>query len=512
MNPLEQLRQRSSALQSIAGRTLASSRVPGFSRSSRDDIVRFASSTYNAVRRHFASWKGLALLLLLGCCLLALTRSGGFAGTGSPEADDYILGPQDKVRIRVFEWRASRDEVFEWAALNAEYTVGAGGKLSLPLLGEIRAGGKSPSELSSAIGSALKRRIGLAEPPDISVEVVQFRPFYISGDVERPGEYAYRPGLTVLQGITIAGGTTRQAGRGLRLEREAISADGDISLLLADLAGVVARKARLTAELQGLEEIPIPQDLKPPVNPTTVKEMVVQESFLFQSRKAAFAAEVQALEQLRSLHEKEASSLTEQLSTHSRQIGLVNRELETVVELYNKQLTTAPRKLALERNAAQLEGDRIRLEANLNRAHQEVARTDIAMLDLRNKRLNQITTEIRANQTREEELGQRIETATKLLYDTEFASSRLAATRAGLERARPIYTVVRRSSDNWIEIVVSETTRLEPGDTLKVELSTPSSAPMEATTKSPKFPTNLAPQSEATREATRATSTRQPLN
>ena len=60
--------------------------------------------------------------------------------------------------------------------------------------------------------------------------------------------------------------------------------------------------------------------------------------------------------------------------------------------------------------------------------------------------------------------------------------------------------------------MVSETTRLEPGDTLKVELSTPSSAPMEATTKSPKFPTNLAPQSEATREATRATSTRQPLN
>ena len=136
-----------------------------------------------------------------------MPRSGGLAGpVGS---SDYALGSQDKIRLKVFEWRASRDEIFEWTAFNAEYTVGPAGKISLPLVGDVLAAGKSPSELSQAIGQALQTRIGLVEPPSISVEVVQFRPFYIVGDVDRPGEYAYRPGLTLLQAITIAGGGPR---------------------------------------------------------------------------------------------------------------------------------------------------------------------------------------------------------------------------------------------------------------------------------------------------------------
>ncbi len=136
---------------------------------------------------------GLVIPIIV-VCLFVVPRSGGMAGpVGS--SNDYTLGSQDKVRLKVFEWRASRDEIFEWTAFNAEYTVGQGGKISLPLVGDVVAAGKSPTDLSQTIGQALQTRIGLVEPPSISVEVVQFRPFYIVGDVDRPGEYAYRPGL-----------------------------------------------------------------------------------------------------------------------------------------------------------------------------------------------------------------------------------------------------------------------------------------------------------------------------
>src|SRR5262245_64559726 len=89
-----------------------------------------------------------ALALGLGIPFLqASTCAAGQTETGN----EYVLGPQDKIRLKVLEWRASRDEVFEWSALNAEYAIGAGGQLSLPIIGEVQAGGKTPKELATTI-------------------------------------------------------------------------------------------------------------------------------------------------------------------------------------------------------------------------------------------------------------------------------------------------------------------------------------------------------------------------
>ena len=68
--------------------------------------------------------------------------------SGSPSASsaaDYLLGPQDKLRLKIYEWRASRDVIFEWTALNDEFIVGAEGFLSLPFAGDIRAAGLPPA-------------------------------------------------------------------------------------------------------------------------------------------------------------------------------------------------------------------------------------------------------------------------------------------------------------------------------------------------------------------------------
>src|SRR5262245_19415695 len=259
----------------------------------RVSVGRFAQHVRSIPRkaqRAFVAWSWLILPIAV-ICLLVVPRSGGLAGPAG--SNDYVLGSQDKVRLKVFEWRATRDEIFEWTAFNAEYTVGQGGKISLPLVGDILAAGKSPTDLSQAIGQALQTRIGLAEPPSISVEVVQFRPFYIVGDVERPGEYAYRPGLTLLQAITIAGGMPRAKNLSpARLERESISTRGDLRLFESDLVATLARKARLTSELQASDEIAIPDELNASATDTSYRAIINQETVLFQSRKEAFATQV----------------------------------------------------------------------------------------------------------------------------------------------------------------------------------------------------------------------------
>ena len=127
-------------------------------------------------------------------------------GASAANAKDYVLGPQDKLRVKVYEWRASRDKLFGWDALKDEYTIGPNGSVSLPLVGEIKAAGLTTGEMANSIGDSLMKNIGLARKPNTAVEIVQFRPFDVVGKVTQSGEFAYRPGLTVLQALSIAGG------------------------------------------------------------------------------------------------------------------------------------------------------------------------------------------------------------------------------------------------------------------------------------------------------------------
>lgn len=126
-----------------------------------------------------------------------------------PNGADYQLGPLDSLRLKVVAWRASQGEVFEWNAINGEYTVNAGGKISIPLIGEIRASETTTVELADALAKRLQQRLNIAQTLNATIEIIKFRPFYIVGDVANSGEYSFRPGMTVIQAMSIAGGLPR---------------------------------------------------------------------------------------------------------------------------------------------------------------------------------------------------------------------------------------------------------------------------------------------------------------
>src|SRR5205814_1909785 len=134
--------------------------------------------------------------------------------------------------------------------LNGEFLVDPSGNVFLPLVGEIPAQNRTTAELANSISDRLQSRVGLADRPDASVEVSEFRPFYIVGNVEHPGNYPYRPGMTVLQAVSIAGGWQRLLDANLlRLEREAITSRGDLRVVGAERDALLARRARLDAEM-----------------------------------------------------------------------------------------------------------------------------------------------------------------------------------------------------------------------------------------------------------------------
>ena len=145
----------------------------------------------------------LAALVLAGLVLLAGPGGARAQDGGAAEAQrviaEYRLGSGDKVRVTVF----GED------ALTGEYLVGGSGKISLPLVGEVQAGGLTISQFQNEVITALKE--GYLKDPKVSAEVLNYRPFYILGEVQKPGEYPYSNGLTVLNAVATANGFTYRA-------------------------------------------------------------------------------------------------------------------------------------------------------------------------------------------------------------------------------------------------------------------------------------------------------------
>jgi len=112
---------------------------------------------------------------------------------------DYALGAGDKLRVIVF---GEPD-------LSGEFDVSGSGNVALPLIGQVRARDLTLSQFEDAIET--KFREGYLNNPRVSVEVLNYRPFYIYGEVENSGQYPYTNGMTVLNAVAVAGGYTYRA-------------------------------------------------------------------------------------------------------------------------------------------------------------------------------------------------------------------------------------------------------------------------------------------------------------
>jgi polysaccharide export outer membrane protein len=112
---------------------------------------------------------------------------------------DYRLGSGDKLRVIVFGE----------PNLSGEFDVSGSGKVALPLIGQVDAAGLTVSQFETAMITKLMD--GYLNSPRVSVEVMNYRPFYIYGEVGNPGQYPYTNGMTVLNAIAVAGGYTYRA-------------------------------------------------------------------------------------------------------------------------------------------------------------------------------------------------------------------------------------------------------------------------------------------------------------
>ncbi|MGE4350919.1 MAG: polysaccharide biosynthesis/export family protein [Bdellovibrionales bacterium] len=112
---------------------------------------------------------------------------------------DYVLGTGDRVKLTIYGE----------ADLSGEYEVSSTGVVSLPLIGSVQAARRTIHDFEQAVRSKLSE--GYLKDPRVSAQVINYRPFFILGEVSKPGSYPYVNGMTVVNAVALAGGYTYRA-------------------------------------------------------------------------------------------------------------------------------------------------------------------------------------------------------------------------------------------------------------------------------------------------------------
>jgi protein involved in polysaccharide export with SLBB domain len=150
--------------------------------------------------------------LLLASILCACSALGtGIMSTGAPTAEGVAsyAATDSTAELRLAAGDKLRVTVFGEDKLSGEFQIDNAGFVSLPLAGTVQAAGLTKPELEQSLTTKLKGEY--LRNPKITVEVINFRPFYVLGEVQKPGEYQFRSGLNVLSAVAIAGGATYRA-------------------------------------------------------------------------------------------------------------------------------------------------------------------------------------------------------------------------------------------------------------------------------------------------------------
>ncbi|TIP29471.1 MAG: sugar ABC transporter substrate-binding protein [Mesorhizobium sp.] len=380
-------------------------------------------------------------------------------------ADEYRLGSQDKLTIRVAEWQTVEGTFRDWTAVNGEYTIGPAGTLSVPFVGEMPASGKTTSEIAAAISQALQRKLALADRPEASVEMAQYRPFYISGEVETPGQYPYVPDLTVLRAMSIAGGVRRAEGQ--RYARDMINAKGEFDVLQDQRVRLIVRRARIEAQIADKPTFDVPKEV---ADDPKLESIVADEMAILTADQKNLKLRLQALDDLKKLLQSEIDSLQKKIVNQQRQVDLAKEQLSGIGSLAQKGLVVNTRVLNSQQTIADLEGQILDYETAILTARQSISKANQDAIDLQNTQDADLAT---GRQQAEADLSEtmlKMNMHTGLMAEAMSGNPALQRYRDG-EEPTMTFSLVRMADGKTSEIAASEDTPVLPGDVIKVKLA-----------------------------------------
>lgn len=381
---------------------------------------------------------------------------------------DYRLHVGDVVEISV----ARAPE------LKQRVPVQLDGSISFPMLGNLPIAGLTPSEAQARIQAILatkvfRQRISdgreneiMIDHDEVTATVVEYRPVYVNGDVSKPGEYSYRPLMTVRQAVALSGGYELMRYRMQNPVLESADLRAEYETLWAEFAKEQAHVWRLKTEL-GEDKNLDRSNLKDlPLGQSTISEIVHVEAEQLKARQADYDSQKEFLQRAIALGQNQVGVLTEQQKQDDEGAQADIDELQRTMDLYGKGSLPSPR-VADSRRAVLMSSTRkLQTSAQLMqiKQQQDDFTRQIGKLDAQRKM--ELLRELQDANLRLSEIRAKLQsTAEKLQYATIVKSQFMRG--SGSE---PQIAVIRIGEKGQQRILANEESELQPGDVVEVTL------------------------------------------
>ncbi|MDB5614739.1 MAG: sugar transporter substrate-binding protein [Devosia sp.] len=309
---------------------------------------------------------------------------------GAHAASPYKLGVSDTLTIKVVQWKAGSSTLEEWTALSGDYVVGADGTVNFPMLNPIEGAGKTSNDLAAVLGATLQQTLGLSTAPTVTVEISKYGPIYVTGDVGTPGEYPFAPNLTVVKAVALAGGERRIAEAVARPEREILTTSGALTVLQDEHRRLLVRRARLDAELAGMEQIPVPPELE---GAADVDTLVASETAILSAQRRQAEAQTTSLTDQVALLNRQIEAFGQKQTGTEAQLASARDQLEKITALSDDGLALASRVTSLQTSVSDLESRLLDTQTTTMQAQQDIAAAEREQAMLTDQRLSDMSLE-----------------------------------------------------------------------------------------------------------------------
>jgi hypothetical protein len=401
-----------------------------------------------------------------------------FGGISTPVlADSSQLAPQTRIRLTIVQWMPTKGLYEKWDSIGGEFLISEANTVSLPVIGTLPVSNLDSGELAAEISRKLKAKIGLVETPNVTVEILDQQPIYVVGDVSKPGEYKFRPGLTVLQSLAMSGVEFRALNGSLGSVGQT-GYVGQLREIENSILRSQIRIARLQAEISGANEMRFDQGVQE--NPELATAILQQEKLILAARINVVNRQSKSLNELRDLLSAEIGMIEKKIGGTDEDIESIKKELANAKSMVERGIALPSRQTDLERTLRSYHANRLDLVTAIMRARQNIAETTRNLEGLYDKQRTDVAIELQSEKAAVDQLALKRDTTQKLL---------LIALSEGMETGTPgsgvtlAFTVTRRTGETVSEIPASDTTSLQPGDVVRVfrKASEPSRASPQVT-------------------------------
>ena len=362
--------------------------------------------------------------------------------------------------------------------LRTRSTVGIDGRITLPLVGAVRATGLTAPELEDAVrremaSKVLRRKSDdgrdisvMIAPDEVTVVIIEYRPIYVNGDVSQPGQQTYRPGMSARQAIALAGGldVMRFRTQNPLLEEADFRASYDENW--TRFAEQQARILRLKAELAGarqidaasLKETPISADMTERIVGTANAQLATRNS-LHEKDKAYLTAAI-------AREDERIAALSEQQEKEKAGADADKEELDRVQELFDRKTVPITRLIDTRRSILLSSTRYLQTMAERGKSEQDRAELAAKLTKLGDQRRESILAELQAAEIDLAATRSRLQAVGDKMIYTGLVRSRLVRGKD----SEPSIVIHRKGPEDTQQLDATQDTELRPGDVIDVAL------------------------------------------